>query len=451
MNKKPSNYSKNYNFFTGASVLFVVFVLSFFITPNVVMADTIHTEMFKGINIKQKNNPNIVKLGVERDLTEDQFVCNSDPDEYVCNGDFESSYNTLNHPITDIMCGSWNAAGQDVPFWQSFLCPLNNTFIFGTDDSWLFFASSGINGNYTGNIGAWNNDALVGQLKQPLTSGHLYRLSFDLGAFADFQIWNQESIFYIFGLNLNPGFASGNISADTTLDQEIPMVAVDPATSTPPNYVGTDFYWYHSEQNFIANDDYSYLIIGSESFSYMVDNISIKDVSPQGCTNPQAINYNYLAILDDGSCILPTAIDISIKKVLQDGSLSTTDRNITWEISLVNSGSDEATNINVVDYFPQGLVYEGVYATPTGTFNVQTGGQSAVWNVPHLGANQSVAILITMKVPNSRKICGVKVNTAELVSLDQSDTDPSDNIAEASIKLNPCGAIILNNLKKNTR
>jgi uncharacterized repeat protein (TIGR01451 family) len=176
--------------------------------------------------------------------------------------------------------------------------------------------------------------------------------------------------------------------------------------------------------------------------------IGLQGESIPGCTNPISTNYNPLATVDDGSCVYDNRTDIRIKKTLVDETLSIIDRDIVWRVTVTNLGLNNATNILVKDGMPTDFIYNGYY-TPSGIFTVNSD-NVGTYNIPYLAAGQSTYVDIKMKVPNSYKVCGVKTNVAQLVSLDQYDSDASNNTGQSSIKLKACKVTpISSNVKVN--
>lgn len=128
-------------------------------------------------------------------------------------------------------------------------------------------------------------------------------------------------------------------------------------------------------------------------------------------------------------------LDISIQKSLIDSSLSIFDRYVTWRVSVSNAGPAIATNIIVQDTLPEGLIFSSaISSNQNNTFNSLTG----EYTIPELNPGQTTVLDITTRVPNSKKVCGIKTNTVGLVSVDQNDTNTVNNYALANIKLPPC-------------
>lgn len=139
---------------------------------------------------------------------------------------------------------------------------------------------------------------------------------------------------------------------------------------------------------------------------------------------------NDFGVVLDEINIEPVPVDIKITKELIDSSLSVLDRNITWRVRVTNLGTNNATNININDTIPAGLLYVS-YVTQNlqETYNPLTG----MYNIPSLPVGQTTSIEITMKVTQAAA-CGVKTNTATLLGLDQTDTNATNNQSSAAIK-----------------
>lgn len=124
--------------------------------------------------------------------------------------------------------------------------------------------------------------------------------------------------------------------------------------------------------------------------------------------------------------------NLHIKKALLDSSLSIIDRNITWQVEVTNFGPDTATGVNIIDSIPASLVYYAHATSYPYTYNPVTG----IWNIPELGVGETAYINITMRVPQGT--CGLKTNMANILDMDQTDSDISNNTAIANIKLKNC-------------
>lgn len=475
--------------------------------------------------------------------------CNNDPEEYVCNGDFEQSYSQTISNNANFFCSDWNVLGQNLPYWQGYFCPSQSPslVVFG-NSSFSSNLFSLINGNYILDVNENFPLAAVSQLKESLIQGEEYKLSFDALSY------NSASFAYIFGFNLNPGFADGTTWDNTSNDQDVSLQAGTFVTTS--NF--SDYDWYHFEQTFVPDNNYQYLVVGSSYGKYWFDNISIKRISSlnegeniikgvvyqdlnqsgsqetqtepglqgiqvglfeagnnnpvqttttqsipnlgkyefsnlsngnykvaligesvytlitepplntilpgysharqvdvsggqtfannnfgvslgvpvYGCTNPTAINYNPLATIDDGSCERePSAfVDVKVTKSLIDSSLSVFDRYITWRIVVQNVGTLPVTNVLVKEIIPPGLVYHSFSTQSSNNYNPS----NHMFGIPTILPGGQTYIDITMKVPNSSKVCGTKTNIAVLHTLDQVDLNSINNQGTAVINLPKC-------------
>ncbi len=127
-------------------------------------------------------------------------------------------------------------------------------------------------------------------------------------------------------------------------------------------------------------------------------------------------------------------VDINISKSLIDSTLSLFDRFITWRIIVQNIGTSPATNVLIKEIVPPGLIYHSNVTPSPNAYDSSV----HILNIPSLSAGGQTYIDITMKVPNSPKVCGVKTNIAVLHHLDQIDTNSSNNQGQASISLPKC-------------
>jgi uncharacterized repeat protein (TIGR01451 family) len=175
------------------------------------------------------------------------------------------------------------------------------------------------------------------------------------------------------------------------------------------------------------------------------ENLYESVTQPGVSTDPfPSYNHMYTVTLGDDQTVegldfgvslvgnVPQNTNIGIKKDLVDSSLTWYDRFITWRVYVSNQGLAEATNIQVSDVFPAGIVYYSQNPFGNISYNLNQGRVI----VPSLAPNSYAYIDITTRVPS--KACGKKTNTATLISLDQNDTQSSDNSGSKSIVLPPC-------------
>jgi uncharacterized repeat protein (TIGR01451 family) len=123
----------------------------------------------------------------------------------------------------------------------------------------------------------------------------------------------------------------------------------------------------------------------------------------------------------DDAAVTPQVIDLSLTKAV-DNSTPNVGANVTFTLTLSNAGPDAATNVTVSDTLPAGLGF--VSSTPSaGTYDNGTG----IWTVGTVNSGANATLQIIAPVDNS----GTKTNTAQVASVDQSDSDstPNNNVA----------------------
>jgi uncharacterized repeat protein (TIGR01451 family) len=106
--------------------------------------------------------------------------------------------------------------------------------------------------------------------------------------------------------------------------------------------------------------------------------------------------------------------------------------NVTFTVTLSNAGPSTATNVNVADALPAGLVFVS-NAASVGSYDPATG----QWTIASIAANTTATLTITARVNTT----GSLVNVAEIVSSDQFDPNSvpgnaiasEDDIAAATI------------------
>lgn len=129
----------------------------------------------------------------------------------------------------------------------------------------------------------------------------------------------------------------------------------------------------------------------------------------------------------DSSCatIMISGFDLGVTKLVDKESVVNGDR-VTYTISVVNYGPVDATNAVVRDRLPAGLRYAGHTVTGPGTYNPSTGDLT----IPLLPVGGVTVLQIECYVEWRR---GRIENCVEFVYADQSDMDPVNNRACATI------------------
>ena len=108
---------------------------------------------------------------------------------------------------------------------------------------------------------------------------------------------------------------------------------------------------------------------------------------------------------------------------------------ITYTVTVINNGPHSATNVEITDLLPSGIIY--VSDDASGSYDSNTG----VWTVGDLnsGVSASLAIKATV-VPDmvNENNCGVPItNAASITAVDQADPDIGNNSDSADIAI-PC-------------
>ncbi|MGE3437347.1 MAG: CARDB domain-containing protein, partial [Blastocatellales bacterium] len=134
---------------------------------------------------------------------------------------------------------------------------------------------------------------------------------------------------------------------------------------------------------------------------------------PNGVTDPTPLNNS----ATDTDTAAPIA-DLSLSKTVNN-STPDVGTNVTFTITVTNSGPSNATGVEVKDLLPAGYTY--VSDNGSGAYNSGTG----IWTVGALTDGQSKSLQITATV----KATGPYANYAQVTKSDQSDPDstPNDN------------------------
>lgn len=149
---------------------------------------------------------------------------------------------------------------------------------------------------------------------------------------------------------------------------------------------------------------------GFDRFVYEVCNAN----QPKQCT--QATVF----IIEDQTFDQET--DVSVVKFVDQSTASLNDE-ITFSIVVKNNGPVNATNIVVRDDLPQGLQYiSGATTVTNGQY---------YWQLALLAPGESQTLTLKAKVLTS----GVSTNKATIESLDQPDTDSSNDVSEVCVSV----------------
>ncbi|WP_367288097.1 DUF11 domain-containing protein [Laspinema palackyanum] len=131
-------------------------------------------------------------------------------------------------------------------------------------------------------------------------------------------------------------------------------------------------------------------------------------------------NNNILSEDDQASVVINGQnVDLSLTKTV-DNATPLLGQNVTFTITLNNSGPGNATGVEVRDQLPAGLNF--VSSTPTlGTYDSKTG----LWTVGTVSNGGSATLTIVATVTTSLAV----INTAEVIATNETDTDsiPGNN------------------------
>lgn len=129
------------------------------------------------------------------------------------------------------------------------------------------------------------------------------------------------------------------------------------------------------------------------------------------------------------------AIDLSVTKAAST-SISAVNANVTFTVTVTNSGPNVATGVSLFDAISPGLVYQ-TSSTTAGVFNPIT----RIWTIGTIAVGQTVTFTMTAKA----MMAGDLMNTVEILTADQTDIDSTpangrageDDIASVVVHVEP--------------
>ncbi|MEZ6091142.1 MAG: hypothetical protein R3C05_24590 [Pirellulaceae bacterium] len=131
--------------------------------------------------------------------------------------------------------------------------------------------------------------------------------------------------------------------------------------------------------------------------------------------DPDSTPNNNRASEDDQASVAltPQLVDLALDKIV-DPARPNVGQNVVFTLTLANSGTDTATNVEVTDLLPEGVRFVSAAASQ-GAYDEVTG----IWSVGSVarGASPTLEITATIETP------GTKTNVAEVTSVDQLDSD----------------------------
>jgi uncharacterized repeat protein (TIGR01451 family) len=121
--------------------------------------------------------------------------------------------------------------------------------------------------------------------------------------------------------------------------------------------------------------------------------------------------------------------DLAVTKTVSN-TMPSVGQNIVYTIGVYNNGGQNATNVVLRDILPSGIQYVSSSANQ-GSYSQATG----LWTVGSLNIGASAQLQITGTVT----VTGTIINTAQVSSLDQTDSNSSNNQASATIVVGSSG------------
>lgn len=140
--------------------------------------------------------------------------------------------------------------------------------------------------------------------------------------------------------------------------------------------------------------------------------------------DPDSTPGNSAAGEDDQASVQvnPQVADLSVTKTVDDDTPNR-GQNVTFTITVINSGPASATNVEISDPLPAGMTFVSATAS-VGSYNAQSG----VWTLGTLANNGAATLQIVATVDSS----GRKINAAQVSRSDQFDPDSRPNDSDES-------------------
>ncbi|MCM0666844.1 PKD domain-containing protein [Flavobacterium tyrosinilyticum] len=173
------------------------------------------------------------------------------------------------------------------------------------------------------------------------------------------------------------------------------------------------------------------------------DYVNIAEVTASNLPDPNSTPNNGITTENDYAEIATTPVvpmaDLSLTKAVVGGNISPIfGATVTFEITVKNSGPQNATGVKVIDMLPSGYEYV-VYSSTAGQYFNTTG----IWEIGNIPNGGSESLLIGAKVNTT----GVYQNIAEVYASNELDPDstPNNNVSGeddiSSVLLTPVPAV----------
>lgn len=145
----------------------------------------------------------------------------------------------------------------------------------------------------------------------------------------------------------------------------------------------------------------------------------------------------------DDASITIRSIDLQVTKTVSNNTPQAGDQ-IVYMITVRNNGPANGTGIVINDDLDANLTF--VSATPNGVYNSVTG----LWTVGNLNAGSSAVLTITATV-NATAISGQVIpNVASVDSVDQTDSNPTNNSDDASVTVDGLDLVVTKTVDDTT-
>ncbi|MFN8375371.1 MAG: DUF11 domain-containing protein [Anaerolineae bacterium] len=204
----------------------------------------------------------------------------------------------------------------------------------------------------------------------------------------------------------------GNATNVTALDQLPAGYTFVSATPSQGSYNNVSGVWTVGTVNAAASATLQITATVNPTGSYA----NTAQITASDQADPDSTPNNNTTGEDDQQTNTPIPVqvaDLSLSKTVSNPTPNV-GTNVTFTLTLLNSGPSNATNVTVLDQLPAGYTF--VSATPSqGAYNQLTG----VWTVGTLNASASVTLQITATVNPT----GPYANTAQVNFSDQTDPD----------------------------
>ena len=209
--------------------------------------------------------------------------------------------------------------------------------------------------------------------------------------------------------NAGGAATSGTVTVTDTL----------PAGLTPSTQSGTG--WTCGAAGQVVTCTRSDALAAGASYPAITLVVNVLQTAVAGLTNTASVSGGGQTNTSNDTSSDPTTVvssaDLSLSKTVNNPN-PIQGQNVTFTITLTNTGPSNATNVAVTDALPVGLTF--VSATPSvGTYTSGTG----VWSVASLASGASVTLQIVARVVNT----GTITNTAQVTASDQPDPDSTPN------------------------